>query len=442
MAERVEVALVAIDQATGNVNKVIKSFEQLRGTTQTASSSMGRSMGTMKLATNSAFHEMINLASQSEGSMGRWGGTVSHILSSATLGFGKLNPVVLAVTAAIAGLGLSIRSLMSAHDEEIKRMETLIGQYNSANSALESLFKTSESTARASMVKAQATILELQAQKSLIEGTNAYERALMRLIPTFDAVKKAAANMSNTLLTAFTKAMFPLASVGVTAANSFTTAMQTSTKETEKSVAKMEAMILNLQKNMENAGNAIAEKAKQSFDGFATAGVSAMAIVGEAMGNSIMNAQNAWKNGMIAIINLFLDTAMRLVAAAMLVNKAISAMLIPGIGLGAGLAAMAGLGALKAIANTALTRERVASAGAEAAGGGANVAGGAGGRNVAGATGTVSSASKEVVNNISVNIPIQALDLASISDAQLKGLSFRVGKMIREAAATGQFSLA
>ena len=53
----------------------------------------------------------------------------------------------------------------------------------------------------------------------------------------------------------------------------------------------------------------------------------------------------------------------------------------------------------------------------------------------------VSSSQQMITNNVSVNLGLQALDLASVSDSQLQNLVYRLGRLLKQAAATGQFSL-
>lgn len=63
-----------------------------------------------------------------------------------------------------------------------------------------------------------------------------------------------------------------------------------------------------------------------------------------------------------------------------------------------------------------------------------------------GATGVggtaVSSAQQTVNNNITIQLAVEALDLAAVSDAQMRSLSNRIARLIAQGAQGGQFSLA
>lgn len=172
----------------------------------------------------------------------------------------------------------------------------------------------------------------------------------------------------------------------------------------------------------------------------------AMAI-GVALGNSISGAKDAWKEGLKAMISAVFDAATQVVIAASIMNEAISMALIPGTFIGI-LALVAVLQAMKMVAVSAFTSASASAASsAQAAVGPVSAAPGipstggmAGAPSGPGGT-AVSSAQKEVVNNISVTLPVHALDLASISDIQMNNLATRVGRIIAEAAGRGQFSL-
>jgi hypothetical protein len=106
---------------------------------------------------------------------------------------------------------------------------------------------------------------------------------------------------------------------------------------------------------------------------------------------------------------------------------------------------MAVLGIARGLVGTLLAGPTSIAAPAAAGEGGAVGAAGSAAATTAAAAGpggsAISSAMKEVINNISINLPVQALDLSSISDIQLKNLANRISRVIAEAAATGQFSL-
>lgn len=164
--------------------------------------------------------------------------------------------------------------------------------------------------------------------------------------------------------------------------------------------------------------------------------------LGATLGNAIMGAKHSWQEGLKSMVAAVFDAATQVVLAAAFMNKAITAAFIPGTFIGI-LAMVAVLQTLKAVAVSALS-----SAANEAATNAQAATGTSSGQtsavpNNAGAGGTaVSSAQKEIINNVSVNLGVQALDLSAISDNQLKSLANRIGRVLADAAGQGQFSLA
>jgi hypothetical protein len=167
---------------------------------------------------------------------------------------------------------------------------------------------------------------------------------------------------------------------------------------------------------------------------------SALAM-GEALGNAISGTKDSWRNALKTLVGFFFDAVTQIVLASAVANKAVTAMLIPGSFV-AILGIAAALQGIKAIAINALSGATSAAAGAGNAAPAAPATSGAGAASGTATTGgqSLATAQREVTNNIQVSLPVQALDLASISDIQLKAFANRVGRAIREAAATGQFS--
>lgn len=183
------------------------------------------------------------------------------------------------------------------------------------------------------------------------------------------------------------------------------------------------------------------EVAKKQTDILNSAVIEGALMMGQALGNVVAGNKDAWRTGLRTLIGYFFDAATQIVLASAIVNKAISAMLIP-FGFGAILGLAAGLQIIKVVAMNALGGATSAASGA-----GSGVTGGLSSGAGAAASGkattggqALATSQREVTNNISINLPVQALDLASISEIQMKAFASRIGRAIREAAATGQFS--
>lgn len=175
------------------------------------------------------------------------------------------------------------------------------------------------------------------------------------------------------------------------------------------------------------------------------AGVENLSVAfGTTLGNAIMGAKDAWKEGLRTMIGAVFDAATQVVLAAAVMNEAISASLIPGSFAGI-LGMVVVLQAMKAVAMSALGS---ASSKANAVGS-TFASGSAGASDSSGASGTatgpsgspISSAQSQVTNNVTVHLPVEAMDLSSVSDMQLKNLANRVGRVLAEASGQGQFSL-
>lgn len=170
--------------------------------------------------------------------------------------------------------------------------------------------------------------------------------------------------------------------------------------------------------------------------------MSLAAAFGQTMGNAVSKGKDAWREGLKAMVGMVFDTATQVLIAAAIMNKGLSAALIP-FSFGAILAMVAVVQGLKMIAMNALSS---GASGLQASaptnlgsatgssGGISALAEGGGGR-------SISSASKEVVNNIEINLPVSAMDLSSVSDIQMKTLATKIGRYLAESAGQGQFSL-
>lgn len=86
-----------------------------------------------------------------------------------------------------------------------------------------------------------------------------------------------------------------------------------------------------------------------------TGAIAATVIIGDSLGQMMAGKQQSAKAFALALINTFLDMAMAIVTAAILVNQALTWMWAPGIGLGMLLIALGTLAVLKGAANVALS---------------------------------------------------------------------------------------
>ena len=166
--------------------------------------------------------------------------------------------------------------------------------------------------------------------------------------------------------------------------------------------------------------------------------------IGQALGKAIMGSKDAWKEALVAMVGQVFDMATAVVIAAGVMNKALTAAWIPGTFVGI-FALVAVLQAAKYAAMAGISKAigAAASGDSQSSAGSTESVSGSSSPSSSGAGGTaVSSAQSNVTNNIVVNLPVQALDLSSISDMQLKSLANRVGRVMAEASGQGQLSFA
>lgn len=171
--------------------------------------------------------------------------------------------------------------------------------------------------------------------------------------------------------------------------------------------------------------------------------IEASKIIGTAIGNAMGGVKQTWREVAKSLIGMVFDVATQVVIAAALMNEALTAAFIPGsfvaiLGMVAVIQALkaGAMAALSSGASSAASSAVGSSAGSSSAGGSAASSG------TGGTSGTaVGSANQNVVNNISVHLPIQTLDVSSVSDIQLRNLATRIGRVLSQAAGQGQFSL-
>ena len=449
MAEEAAVTLKAYDEMSGPAAKAAASLQglqsQMQGmATQGINVAKGAKIGTdgiglMEVMASKRFeHVGMNLMLGQMASMQgttpavtRSLGLVSYALTGLA---GISGPVALAIMA-VAAAATFAASQHAKHAEAIKKVNE---QYDKSLSALKGLTLNQIESSHQSIVQANATLQNLKAQLLIEQSTNTWRESIIRwavtALESMAMVGRAIIALGSAMLhpiDAF-KTLTDLWVAGKTKLTSALDAPTEAAKKLKEEISKLEPELLKANK----AFDSLKAHGAEQFQVLHNVALETAKSIGTAMGETASGMQDAWHSAIKAMVGAFFDAAMGIVTASIAVSKAVTSMLIPGIGVVAGFAALAALAGFKAVAMAALTPKASTPTIATTAA----VAGTSASTPTTGGT-AVSSAQKEIVNNVTVNMPIQALDLAAISDTQLKALSFRVGKMLREASATGQFSL-
>ncbi len=405
MATRVEVELVAVDKASASLDKV-----------STAMTKMSR------ITFASLTSEMSQLAANT-GPMTRLGVSAVQSLTSMAAVSG---PVAVGLTAVAAGMAF-------VFNESKKTTEVIKGlneKMVESASALKAIGRTQEDANKQTIIHAQVLLLQMRAQLAAIEGTTAFERALYKLINAFLELARVAQPVGMIIAGIFLRNFDMVKRGAEDLAGMVKKAWGDMTSGAAEEQAKLAGNIKALEADIVAAKRAanqmIIDDEKKKADiirkeNMTTAihTVSLMADVFE-------------KNKTLTIASIAL-------AKSLAIANAIAAAAKHGP-IGAVLAA-AQVGLLAAQFDKEVNALKgVKGLGAMGSLGAASPAGSPAG-NIRGASGAISSNAREVVNNVSVNMPIQAMDLASISDAQMKNLAFRLGRVLREVGATGQFTL-
>lgn len=194
-----------------------------------------------------------------------------------------------------------------------------------------------------------------------------------------------------------------------------------------------------MQSHMTAAKNKSAEDMKSLTDIV----VSSSVIMAQAIGVASLSGQNAFVGMANAMIDAMTQIAIQVITkfvvmtqAAILFDSAAKGGL-PGFLIGlASIGVVAAVGAAMKSAVSSSAHIKVPASTQPGIGGMNNGSPSSG----AGGT-TISSAQSQITNNMVVNMPVQALDLAAVSDIQLKNLANRVGRVLAEASGQGQFSL-
>jgi len=458
MAEEAAVILRAIDETTAPTNSAVaalKGYQNQIGAIQRQGPELagGMKAGTdgMNLLQGTALRKFEHAGMRLMlGQMASMQGA-SPAVSSA---LGLISNAMWIVSSAAGATGLALAAIvavaaivttaMRGNTEALKKVND---QYEKSILALKGLTSTQEQSAKRAMIQAQSTLMLLKAQLLIEQQTRTWRGTILSWMSTsLDAFAKVSRGLVilTEALTHPIKAYKDLVALSLDAANRMSTAMDAPTKAAQT----LQDQITSLQNEIIKTVpviDAMTTHAIEKFGEFQSGVVSTAKVIGEVMGSTIVGVQDAWKIGAKALINTIVDMAIKMVVINIAAAKTVAAAWSMAGGPW-GMAMMAGkiaaIAALGAVAIGALSKQKATTTAAAAAAPAtasitpaSTTAGGAGGAAVA-------TAQQQLVNNITINMPIQALDLASISDTQLKSLSFRVGKMLREAAAVGQFSLA
>lgn len=490
MAEDATVVLRAEDQLSVPVLKAVAAMQQL----QAALSDVAKAAGNVAPGTKGAgdglrdlgeaasksevphraahqalgliSHELTNMA----GVAGVAGGAVrvfDSILLQLLFTGGAISAGFIAVAAAASAISVAVATVTESSKKEKEELDALVKRTSEATMATDGLTRAQKELAAQTAGATQKEIIRLEGQigdlsaklkdlRTPIEEVRTGEEGMNvvagRMTASFkgsnDEIQK-----TQQELTALKVSLdenkrkledATMASVG------FGKAAREATQIAASGAIALQNGIGAYVRAQENAARQIEtiarrEEAVQMDKLMAISGASIMVAksIGEAMGQAALSMQDAFGAASRAIIGLVVDLAIKMVTAHLTAAR-IAAMGWAAVGGPFGLAmtlgsvaVIAGLGALAAATLSPMKAAAMAPVTPASSSGGASTAasGGAGGRPVA-------SAQSQVTNNIQVNLPVQAIDLASISDMTMKAFAFRVGKVIQEAAATGQFSLA
>lgn len=223
-------------------------------------------------------------------------------------------------------------------------------------------------------------------------------------------------------------------------------AIRAADKEAEERKRKLDDIVKVMReadKQMQEIDKRAMDERKRSAEAVAKDAARVFADMGKMAAEAAFSTEKVFVHAMNTVIDAVSKMAMDWVEKHIIMAQAsalaaeVSSKGILGLITGfAGIAAIAALG--ETLKHAITPGQRISEPGGSAIGGtsatAAATAGTTGGRPVA-------SAQQSVNNNISVNLGVQAMDLSSISDMQLKAMAYRIGRVLREASATGQFSL-
>lgn len=203
------------------------------------------------------------------------------------------------------------------------------------------------------------------------------------------------------------------------------------------------ALAQKMQISYVQAATIISGRVTDGFKAMAEAAANSVETLASAAVDSANGVSDAWTKAADSIIKDITRMAIEWVKKHIImieVENLLQNVTTAGIfGLMKGIAEIGVIEALGAVMESALSKPAAGAAGLSPSGGGGASGGAAAG--TGGVGGTISSAQQTVTNYNTINLPVHALDLASVSDMTMRNLANRIGQLLRDANATGQFAL-
>lgn len=420
------------------------------------------------------------------------------ILFQVAITGGAVSIEFIAITAALVAL----TSIVTQHAKDQKDLND---EYDRTMAALDALIPSQNKAANATLDEAKAMLIKLEAQKTVMEqtptmisrveasiksGASTVESFIGGIAKNFllgeGLVEQAADVMSKKIVTAMTetnpaidevnkkidamKERLNAAAVAVdpvkkqlqelatdfallgqeftnkaaqeieAAARKDQDALQKFGQEANATQGQLDAFAKKIESSSMSYEDFI-NKTKQTSNVVITAMKDMSSQVGEVIGEMIAGADVSWQQFMGKLLSTLISAMQQVVAIWMAASTMISLGLGP-LSIPAGLALEAVLGIAQGIVGTMFNSVPAPSSSTSSSNGGSSVttastaaASAAGGQ-------PVSSAQTSMINNFTINVPVQALDLSAISDTTMRALAYKIGRMIQDAASTGQLSLA
>lgn len=214
----------------------------------------------------------------------------------------------------------------------------------------------------------------------------------------------------------------------------------------DANLAKMGSDAIVAGANMVQAATEMRDRIVDAWSAIGQVSSHAAQAMGEAAMKAALGTANAWHVAVNTIIQDIVRMAIQWVEKHIIMTQVAALMHEVStkgiIGLITGMAAIGAIAAIGAGLMAALgTSSAATESPAMSSGGGGNFGGApASGSGVGGTA--IKSANQSVVNHVSVNLGVQAIDLTGVSDIQLKNLAGRIGRIISDSAYTGQISFA
>lgn len=477
MADEIEVGLTAVDNISGPAEEAAQALEGVSGAARDAAEaaeemaapaanaerslmSLGES-GAFRRFDHLALRMMIGNIAEMEGVAGKGSGSLRLLeggLSAVAMTAGLVTGPMLLVVAGIAAMTAAWKT-HSAEAEKAKKA------FDDQIASLKGIAPVQVDANKATFDSAAALRKQLEAQLAAQEAAGTYKDriiaayrevrdvvlkviedikiALNAWVQAQVSVYKAIGDLAVNILhpmegvhkaQADLAAGFAPIADGIqkvaAAANNWLNSMPSQVDKTKQKIKELDTEVAAAHKRVADATTA-------SLTGMQQNALTIFSAIGNSAVQAGNNMVNAWQTAFKAVDDMLVQLATSWIqkhivmaeASEVTHNAELGIFGVISGGLLTGAVAAAGSLLLGALSGSTGFK------GAGAGGGG----GGGGGGGIGGSP--VSSANSNVTNQITINLPIQALDLASISDSVLRGFAVRVGAILRDAAATGQFAL-